>query len=499
MLPLLARAGEHDERPAIIDQNGTHSYRDLLFASRNVASCLLGDTHDLEEAPVAFMVPAGFEYAAVQWGIWQAGGVAVPLCVSHPSPELEYVVGDSKAQVVIAHPDFENALRPIAKARNILFHLTSDVPRSEIPSLPYLKLTRDALILYTSGTTGKPRGVVCTHHNLTAQITTLIEAWKWTPDDRILHVLPLHHTHGIVNALLCPLWAGATCEILPRFDATKVWERFVHSDFTLFMAVPTIYSKLISGWEKAPEKERRKMSRACARLRLMVSGSAALPIDMFKKWEQISSHRLLERYGMTEIGMALSNPLEGERRAGFVGLPLPGVEVRLTDSSGQVLTQEHQAGEIQVRSEGVFQDYLGQPEATRQAFQDSWFRTGDEAIVENGYYRILGRSSVDIIKTGGHKVSALEIEETFRTHPLIQECAVVGIEDEEWGERVCAAAIPGPGASLSPDELRRWGKERLAPYKNPSDWVIVTEFPRNTMGKVIKPAIRSWFQSPGSG
>ena len=151
-----------------------------------------------------------------------------------------------------------------------------------------------------------------------------------------------------------------------------------------------------------------------------------------------------------------------------------------------------------MRSEGVFQGYLGKPEATKQAFQDGWFRTGDEGIVENGYYRILGRSSIDIIKTGGHKISALEIEEVFRTHPLINECAVVGIADEEWGERVCAAVIPDSDASLFPEELRRWGKERLAPYKNPTEWMMVTELPRNAMGKVIKPAIKKWFQSRGS-
>lgn len=498
MLPLLERADEHDGLPAIIDQNGTHAYRDLLISARGVSSCLLSDTDDLREAPVAFMVPPGFEYAAVLWGIWQAGGVALPLSVSHPPPELEYVVGDSNAQVVIAHPDFKDALLPITTSRKIPLHLTSKVPPSERSSFPDLKLTRRAMILYTSGTTGKPRGVVSTHHNLTAQITTLVSAWQWTQNDRILHVLPLHHTHGIVNALLCALWAGATCEILPRFDATEVWGRFIRSDVTLFMAVPTIYSKLIASWEKATEQDRHTMSKSCAKLRLMVSGSAALPIDMFEKWKQISGHLLLERYGMTEIGMALSNPLHGERRPGSVGLPLPDVEVRLTDASGQVITEENQAGEIQVRSAGVFQEYLGQPGAASKAFQDDWFRTGDEGIVENGYYRILGRSSIDIIKTGGHKVSALEIEAVLRTHPLIEECAVVGVADEEWGERVCAAVILGSGASLSTDDLRRWGQERLAPYKVPTEFVMATEFPRNAMGKVIKPAIRGWFQSQRS-
>ena len=495
MLPLLERADQHDELPAIIDQKHSHSYRDLLFSAQEIASRLLSDTDDLGEAAVAFMVPPGSEYAAVQWGIWQAGGVALPLCVSHPPPELEYVIADSNSQVVVAHPDFKDVLLPITTSRKVPLHLTSDIPSSGRSSFPDVNINRRAMILYTSGTTGKPRGVVSTHHNLTTQITTLIKAWQWTQNDHILHVLPLHHTHGIVNALLCALWEGATCEFLPRFDAAQVWDRFIRSDLTLFMAVPTIYSQLISAWEQATEQERREMSKACAKLRLMVSGSAALPIDVFEKWQQISGHRLLERYGMTEIGMALGNPLQGERRPGSVGLPLPEVEIRLTDESGQVITTDNQAGEIQVRGPGVFKEYLGRSEATQKAFQDGWFRTGDEAIVENGYYRILGRSSIDIIKTGGHKVSALEIEEVFRTHPLIEECAVVGIADEEWGERVCAAIILGPEASALPDDLRSWGKERLAPYKVPTHFVRAAEFPRNTMGKVIKPVIRGWFQS----
>jgi malonyl-CoA/methylmalonyl-CoA synthetase len=500
MLPLLERAENHDELPAIIDQKGIHTYRDLLVSAQEVSARLLSATDDLGEAPVAFMVPPGLEYAAVQWGIWQAGGVALPLCISHPQPELEFLIGDSNSQVIVAHPDFKDLLLPIANSRNIPLHLTSEVPPSERSSFPNLNVNRHAMILYTSGTTGKPRGVVSTHRSITTQITTLIEAWGWTQNDRILHVLPLHHTHGIVNALLCALWAGATCEFLPKFNAAEVWDRFIRSDLTLFMAVPTIYSKLITAWEKSTEQERHRMSKACAKLRLMVSGSAALPINVFEKWKQISGHLLLERYGMTEIGMALSNPLQGERRAGSVGLPLPEVEVRLTDESGQIITADNQAGEIQVRGPGIFKEYLGQPQTTQKAFQDGWFRTGDEAIVAHGYYRILGRSSIDIIKTGGHKVSALEIEEVFRTHPLIEECAVMGIADEEWGERVCAAVILGSDASPLPDDLRRWGKERLAPYKVPSEFLMVTEFPRNTMGKVIKPVIKGWFQShPASG
>ncbi|MDA2933622.1 acyl-CoA synthetase [Acidobacteria bacterium AH-259-D05] len=494
-LPLLDRAAAHDDRIAIIDKQGKHTYRHLLTSANQVASFLLSGSADLEEAPVAFMVPPGLEYAAVQWGIWKAGGVAVPLCVSHPPSELEHVLGDSTARIVVSHPDFEKTLAPIARTHKVRLLLTSETPKAKEWSHPKLDMDRRAMILYTSGTTNKPTGVVSTHGNIAAQITTLVEAWKWTADDHILHVLPLHHTHGIINVLLCALWAGATCEILPGFDSIEVWDRFISSDLTLFMAVPTIYVKLISAWESAGEQKQRQMSRACSEMRLMVSGSAALPVNVFKKWHQISGHLLLERYGMTEIGMALSNPLKGERRAGSVGLPLPGVEVRLRDKSDQLITEEGKAGEIQVRGPGVFQEYLGQPEATARAFRDGWFCTGDEAVIEKGYFRILGRSFIDVIKTGGYKVSALEIEELLRTHPVIKECAVVGVADEEWGERVCAAVIPDSEGSLSLDDLRSWAKERMAHYKVPTELLLVNELPRNVMGKVIKPKVRGLFQS----
>ena len=350
------------------------------------------------------------------------------------------------------------------------------------------------MILYASGTTSKPKGVVISHRNILAQIASLIDAWEWTADDHVLHVLPLHHTHGIVNVLLCALWAGAACEMLPQFDAETVWSRFVHSDLTLFMAVPTIYIKLIAAWEKAPREEQQVLSKACSKMRLMVSGSAALPAAVFERWKAISGHTLLERYGMTEVGMALSNPLHGERRPGFVGMPLPGVAVRLVDQSARTIEDEGQPGEIQVSGPNVFLEYMGKPEATARAFRKDWFSTGDEAVVEKGSYRILGRRSVDIIKTGGDKVSALEIEEVLRTHPTIQECAVVGVRDQEWGERVCAAVILRPNGSLSLGSLRNWAKERLAKPKVPAQLLLLDALPRNVMGKVNKPELSKLFE-----
>lgn len=497
-LALFARAASYDDRVAIIDEAGAHTFASLLDASHRVASRLLNGREDLHEARVAFMVPPGFGYVAALWGIWRAGGVAVPLCLSHPLPEIDYVLGDTEAALLLVHPDEESRLQPAAETRNVpMLHLPDALSSPSAP-LRGIEPSRRALILYTSGTTSRPKGVVSTHATIEAMVTPLIEAWGWTADDHILHVLPLHHTHGIVNALLCALWAGATCDVLPRFDAEVVWQRFIDRPLTLFMAVPTIYHRLIQVWEEAPAEQRRR-SAACRKLRLMVSGSAALPVTVLEAWERISGHRLLERYGMTEIGMALSNPLHGERRPGFVGRPLPGIEVRLVDEAGAVIASEHTAGEIQVRGPSVFLEYWRRPDATAQAFTaDGWFQTGDVAIVEDGYYRMLGRTSVDIIKTGGEKVSALEIEDVLRRHPAIRACAVVGVDDPAWGERVCVAVVT-TGAPLTLEMLRSWARQHLAPYKVPTRLRIVEALPHNAMGKVMKPEVRLLFEKTNEG
>jgi malonyl-CoA/methylmalonyl-CoA synthetase len=491
---LAAAVAAQGGRVAIVDEAGEHGYDALAAASGGVAGALLAGAADLAEARVAFMVRPGFGYPAVQLGIWRAGGIAVPLCLTHPAPELEYVLEDTGAAIVVADAEFEERLRPLAEAVGARFVTTAAAlaAAGDAP-LPAVEPDRRAMILYTSGTTSRPKGVVTTHANLDAQIESLVTAWEWTAADRILHVLPLHHTHGIVNVLLCALRAGAVCELEPGFDAARVWDRFRAGGLSLFMAVPTIYARLIAAWEESPPAARGALRRSCRALRLMVSGSAALPVTTFAAWRGISGHELLERYGMTEIGMALSNPLHGERRPGTVGQPLPGVEVRLLDDDGRPVETEGVAGEIHVRGEGVFLEYWNRPDATAAAFRDGWFRTGDVAVIEAGYYRILGRNSVDIIKSGGYKVSALEIEEVLRTHPHVSDCAVVGLEDAEWGEVVSAAVVPAAGGSAAVAELKGWLAERLAPYKLPRRWVFVGDLPRNVMGKVTKPDVKSLF------
>ena len=492
---LVDRAGSHHDRIAVVAPEGVFTYDDLLRTSAQVATRLLTGRHDLGGERVCFLVPPGWEYVAVQWGIWRAGGFAVPLAVSHPPAELAYVLDDSEPEAVVVHPDLMERVAGIAADRHVPVLQTPALLREgPVGELPNLDEARPAMMLYTSGTTGRPKGVVLSHGNLEAQVCSLVEAWGWSADDHILLHLPLHHVHGIVNVLTCALWSGAACQILPAFDAVEVWERIARGDLTLYMAVPTVYRRLIEAWDAADEATRSRWSAGAKGLRLMVSGSAALPIPTLERWEAITGQRLLERYGMTEIGMGLSNPLDGERRPGHVGQPLPGMEVRLADE-GERPVSHGTSGEIQVRGPGVFNEYWRRPEETAEAFTPAgWFRTGDRAVVQEGAYKILGRESVDILKTGGEKVSALEIEDALRGHPDVSDVAVVGVPDPQWGDRVCAAVtLRDDVTPPTSDALRLFAKELLAPYKVPKDILVVADLPRNAMGKVMKPAVKELF------
>lgn len=518
---LFSSSPERSDRVAVLADGASRTYGEIDAQSRRLAQHLLaGAAADLDGARVGFLMEPGFEYVVTQWAIWRAGGIAVPLCPDHPAREIEYVIDDADCAALIGAGKTGRRVEGPARERGIPFHDAADASAypsasdaaadscaPELGPLPPVGADRPAMILYTSGTTGRPKGVVTTHGQIEAHIRSLLDAWKWGPNDRILHVLPLHHTHGVVNALCCPLYAGAAVEFGGPFDPAGTWERLASGDISVFMAVPTIYAKLLQAWDAADRATRERWSGGVRPLRLMVSGSAALPVRAFERWDEITGHRLLERYGMTEIGMGLSNPFDGERRPGTVGQPLPGVELRLVrPATGQVLAEGVEAlepgesGEIQVRGPMVFSEYWRRPAETTAAFVDGWFLTGDEAVLEDGYYRLLGRRSVDILKSGGYKISAVEIEEMLRTHPEVRDCAVVGIPDEEWGERIAAAVVPDPGAAPRPDSLPErldpWVRERLARYKVPRAWLCVADLPRNAMGKVRKPAVQALFHGP---
>jgi len=491
MLALFQQALQHGNNPAIQQTDRTFTYAELLNSSEDLAAELLAGETDLAEARVAFLIIPGFDYVRSQWAIWRAGGVAVPIYLEAPLASIQFTLEDTQATILVVSPKYSDTVAPLCKQLGVLLISLDNKPGIKRTILPDVHPSRRAMILYTSGTTSLPKGVVTTHQNIEAQITTLVKAWEWNSRDHTLSVLPLHHVHGIINIIGCSLWVGARCEFIPNFTAEEVFKIFKCRQVNVFMAVPTIYFKLMAFWESMSVEEQIQIKKTLSTFRLMVCGSAALPVNVMEKWYTISGHRLLERYGMTEIGMGLSNPYRGERKAGFVGLPLPGVQVRLCDDNDKPVTGE--AGEVQVKGNNVFIEYWQRPNETSASFTpDGWFRTGDVAETDaDGYYKILGRKSQDIIKSGGDKISALEIEEALRQYPRVKDASVVGLPDQEWGEQVAAALVTD--GAVDEGALAEWIRERLSKYKVPRKFLVLSDFPRNAMGKVVKSELKKLF------
>ncbi|KAJ2676565.1 hypothetical protein IWW42_000440 [Coemansia sp. RSA 1085] len=490
------------EKVAIVDDAGSHTYAKLLQDAAKVRT-VLGDCNS-KGASIAMLMPNSYEYAAVQWGIWAAGGAAVPLSPLHPERELEYFIANSEARQVICHSSLLERLLPVQqrlgdKVRIISFNDVVDAAEPDTTDFD-IDEHQSALFIYTSGTTGKPKGVVHTHATLAAQVSALHQAWGWTAGDRLLHMLPLHHVHGIVVALSSALWSGATTEMLPQFDKARVWNRLIDGpqDISILMGVPTMYARLLQAFDEMPDERKQAAQNATRRLRLTISGSAALPASIFRHWQAATGQTMLERYGMSEIGMALSNDAATPeaRKIGSVGKPLPGVSVRLIDSDGADVTNVlEKSGMIQVKGPNVFSEYYGLPEKTAKEFTpDGWFITGDIGTRDSdGLFYIMGRQSVDIIKSGGYKLSALEIERELLEHPSIVDVAVVGVPSDEWGETVAAAVVLRPETSLTIEELKPWAYERMARYKAPRLLRVVNALPRNLMGKLDKKAVKALF------
>lgn len=529
VIPVFAQALGFRDKTAIVDSSGSHTYRELYASSRglagSIAQTLNCECGDISGQRISFLCANDASYSVAQWASWMCGGTAVPLYRKHPPSELEYIITNSQSSLLVAGHPYAETLEPLAHKLGL--------PCLQLPDTSNLSALgasetggllgdsvetdwteRPAMIIYTSGTTGRPKGVLHTHSNIQAMVQCLVSEWAWSKDDVILHTLPLHHVHGIVNKLLCPLSVGATCLMLPEFHPQKVWEQLLSSRapmVNVFMAVPTIYSKLIQHFDQhfSQPRVRDFVKAVCKeRIRLMVSGSAALPQPILERWEEITGHVLLERYGMTEIGMALSNPLKGCRTPGAVGTPLPGVEVRIvmTNSTNTIIAEgnsketrvrtglEGKEGELMVRGPSVFSEYWNKPLETAEAFtDDGWFKTGDTAVYRDGVYWIMGRTSVDIIKSGGYKISALEVERHLLAHPLITDVAVIGVRDATWGQKVTAVVQLQRGASLSLAELKAWAREHMAPYTIPTGLVVVEEMPRNQMGKVNKKDLLKQF------
>ena len=488
MLKVFTQAKLFENRIAIESENKEYSYKNILDKSDLIASFLLGKKSDLLEQRIGILVNPNIDYVTILWGIWKSGGVAVPLSLSATENELKHYITDSGINIIISSKNCEQK-ENIPNINDLKLINVENLETHRKTPLPRLSLERRAMIIYTSGTTNKPKGVVSTHKNIEAQITALTEAWHWSKEDHIPLFLPLHHIHGIINSLCCPLFVGAKTTMLGSFNVDRICEEISSKDFTVFTAVPTIYFSLI---DKLEESNDKNIINGFRKMRLMMSGSAALASEIHKKWKKLTGQELLERYGMTEVGMALSNKIDGERRPGSVGIPLPGVEIKLEDDEGKIITDEGEAGQVMIRGPQVFLEYINLSEKTKDSFKEGWFLTGDVALLEKGYFRLLGRDSIDVIKSGGYKIAALEIEDTLLRHPNIKECAVIGKKDDKWGEIVVSAIVIRE-KELSIEEVQKWCSKRLSGYKIPRIIKIIKELPKNSMGKIRKIKLKKLF------
>lgn len=476
-----------DEHPAIQTDEDLVTYGQLRERVARAAGWLQAQGVTPGQS-IALQTPRCLAFLEVHLAALGLGVCTLPLNPAYTREEIAYILRDAKPRlaVLLPHnldnlPALEAAFTPISAA-GLRAALDDSNPCEPATTLPP---SQPAVLLYTSGTTGKPKGALLSHDNLRATVRALHEAWGMSPDDRLLHALPLFHVHGLFAAQHLALLSGCTTRWLPRFDPERVLHTLHAERMTVFMGVPTFYSRLLG----LPPQAHRDLS--C--MRLFTSGSAPLPARDHARFHQRYGHAIVERYGMTEIGLVLSNPLHGERRPGTVGLPLPGVRAKIVDSGGSQV--EHGAvGELLIAGPSVFDGYLNRPDKTAEVLREGFMHTGDLARRdERGYYCIVGRSN-DMIISGGLNVYPSEVEAALLEHPAVAQAAVVGVDDPDFGERVVAsivAASEGP-----PDGLMGWLRERLAAYKCPKAVRTIDALPRNAMGKVQKAQLRAVWSEP---
>ncbi|MCB9789075.1 MAG: AMP-binding protein [Deltaproteobacteria bacterium] len=451
---------------------------------------------------VAWFGPSSPELIELLVAVLRMGAIHVPINTRYQAEETAHVLDDSGARLaVVAEGSVGHACaRERAGAVTTVVlgqpgpgELSFEALRNgdEAADAPAPAADAVAMLVYTSGTTGRSKGVALTHGGLAANLDAILGLWRLGPDDRLALCLPLFHVHGLGLGVLGTLMRGGTALVAQRFDPAWVVDAFASRGATVFMGVPTMYARLLEHLDATPAD-----ARALSKGRLFTSGSAALPASHHQAFARHTGHAVLERYGMTETGFTLSNPYEGERRAGTVGFPVPGVEVRLVDDA-DAPCPPGETGEIQVRGPGLLAGYWGLDEATRAAFTgDGWFRTGDVAFVDaDGYHHIVGRRSVDIIKSGGFKISAREIEDALLEHPALAEAAVIGLPDPVWGERIVAAVVARAGQDVRalPAALGEHCARQLADFKKPRRFLVVESLPRNALGKLQKHRVAELF------
>ncbi|MFE9396503.1 acyl-CoA synthetase [Streptomyces flavidovirens] len=474
LFPALA-AGSNRQALCFGDRSLTHA--ELATAAGTLAGRLRG------AGRVAVWATPTLETAVGVVAALLAGVPAVPLNPKTGERELEHIVSDSAPSLVLAAPS--DALPPVPAA---LERLDVDVRATGSAALPPEPPAESpALIVYTSGTTGPPKGAVLPRRAITSTLDALADAWQWTADDVLVHALPLFHVHGLILGILGPLRRGGAVHHLGRF-ATDAVARELAAHGTMLFGVPTMYHRIAEALPDDPA-----LAKALSGARLLVSGSAALPVHDHERIAAATGRRVIERYGMTETLMNTSVRADGEPRPGTVGVPLGGVELRLVDESGEEITayDSETVGEIQVRGTNLFTEYLNRPDATAAAFDGDWFRTGDVATRDpDGYVRIVGRKATDLIKSGGYKIGAGEIENALLDHPGVREAAVTGEPDADLGERIVAWIVPADAEHPpTTEELARHVAGQLSPHKRPREVRLLGALPRNDMGKIVKRAL----------
>ncbi|KJK50620.1 acyl-CoA synthetase [Lentzea aerocolonigenes] len=456
-------------------------FGDRTLTHAELAKCAGTLAHQLKGLPrVAIWATPTIETCVAVVAALRAGVPAVPLNPKVGERELAHIVADSAPANVLAAPGVQlpEGLQSVPRR-----DVTLD--GGEVEPLPEPGPEAPALIVYTSGTTGSPKGVVLPRRAIVSTLDAVAEAWEWTAQDVLVHALPLFHVHGLILGVLGPLRRGGSLHHLGKFSTTALTEALT-DDGTVMFGVPTMYHRIAEEVGDAPE-----LSAALRAARLLVSGSAALPVRDHERIAAATGQRVVERYGMTETLMNTSVRASADRRPGTVGVPLPGVEVRLVDDNGLELDEPGGVGEIQVRGPNLFTEYLNRPDATAEAFADGWFRTGDVGTRDpDGYYRIVGRKATDIIKSGGYKIGAGEIENALLEHPSVAEVAVTGEPDDDLGERIIAWVVPA-GATPDASDLVDHVARLLTPHKRPRLVRFVESLPRNDMGKVVKRALRA--------
>ena len=443
---------------------------------------------------VAMQTEKSAEALALYLACLRTGALFLPLNTAYTTAELDYFLGDAEPRVAVCDPAGEAALRPVADSKGITL-LTLDgagtgtlVERAAEAPEEFATVVRRsddlAAILYTSGTTGRSKGAMLSHDNLLSNADALVETWRFTSADTLLHALPIFHAHGLFVATNVLLRVGGRMIFLPRFDVDTVLAQLPRA--TAMMGVPTFYSRLLG--------DARFTREVTGHMRLFISGSAPLLADTHRAFEARTGHRILERYGMSETTMSTSNPYDGERRAGTVGFPLPGVELRIVDAETGVEVSQGEIGILEVRGPNVFKGYWRMPNKTAEEFrEDGFFVTGDMARIDaDGYITIVGRAK-DLVISGGYNVYPKEVEGEIDGLEGVAESSVVGVPHPDFGEGVVAIVVREPGSGVEAEDIHAALQDRLAKFKQPKAIFFMGELPRNTMGKVQKNALRDMY------